>query len=793
MPATAPHHSPARLEAALLWWARAAAAVVLGVAAVTFLGWSSGIDTLTRGAAAWPQMTPWTAALLATLGLAVLIQTGRPSHARVWAGVGLAVVAGLLAGAFLAEYATGRSFGLDQLWFPGTMRTFQSSWPGRPSPHTGISVLLMAFGVGLTHLNLKRVPAAWATSLVAAVALPFVVLATYLFQALALVGITQSTGMAITTAVSFLLLVSAAFATRHDRNPVAWILARPDGWTLIRMVAILAGPPILVALSRGAFLNLGLPNDEAWVASVSISTLVVGLAAFYLIQHEQKLLIESELLSRQRADAEARYRILADNAVDVVLHVRGSGVVWVSPSVEAAFGWPRDRWIGSDLLTYVHPDEVGILVNALQDIAAEKAVATPRCRIMSADGGCHWVDCRGKPYIDAEGNTDGVIGSMRIVDEQVGAQRQLKAEKERFESVVGKAPSAISVGDLQDRFILVNDAFCQLFGQKSVEEVIGRTEEEILPPDVLRRSQLAVTQLRAGDSALEEESIARGLENISVMTQRFPLHDAAGQTKELVTIRTDITHRKRVEQEAAERAQWQERIRAAIGDGRLLVYSQPIVTIATRETVQEELLVRLRDADTEDVLPPSDFLPQCERHGLMPVIDRYMAERAIDLARGGRHVCVNITGQTITDATTMSEILDALTTAGPDITGRIVFEITETTALASPEIAKAFSVSMRDRGCRVALDDFGTGYGTFTELRNLALYGLKIDLSFVQNMLGDRDDERVVNTIVFVAQTYGLTTIAEGVESEAVLQKLAEAGADRAQGYLFGKPQPIVA
>jgi EAL domain-containing protein (putative c-di-GMP-specific phosphodiesterase class I) len=98
---------------------------------------------------------------------------------------------------------------------------------------------------------------------------------------------------------------------------------------------------------------------------------------------------------------------------------------------------------------------------------------------------------------------------------------------------------------------------------------------------------------------------------------------------------------------------------------------------------------------------------------------------------------------------------------------------------------------MCNLGCRVALDDFGTGYGTLTELRILSLYALKIDQSFVKNMLLDRDDERVVSTISFIARTYGLTTIAEGVETEETLNKLAAMGIDHAQGYVFGRPAPV--
>jgi len=357
---------------------------------------------------------------------------------------------------------------------------------------------------------------------------------------------------------------------------------------------------------------------------------------------------------------------------------------------------------------------------------------------------------------------------------------------------VANTPSAISVRDLQHRYTMVNEAFCQLFGKTAVEDVIGKTEDEILPPAALECSRRAAVRILTGKHLIEEESITRGEETISVMTQRFSLHNSAGETTELVTIRTDITHRKRIEHETTERALWEERVWAAISYGTLLVYSQPIVDIATREKVAEELLIRLGSVGSDAILEPNEFLPQCEKYGLMPVIDRYMVGCAIDLARTGRAVSVNITGQTIGDPTAMSEILEALTAAGPDATDKIHFEITETIAIAAPKTAKVFSQGMRELGCRVSLDDFGTGYDAFTELRNLHLDILKIDQSFVQHMLEDAADERAVKTIIVVAKAYGLTTIAEGVESEAVLEKLAELGADRAQGYLFSKPQPIV-
>jgi PAS domain S-box-containing protein len=105
-------------------------------------------------------------------------------------------------------------------------------------------------------------------------------------------------------------------------------------------------------------------------------------------QHEQGLLIEKELLSRQRAEAEARYRILADNAVDIIVRLRGSDILWISPSVETAFGHPAELWIGSDLKGRIHPDDRDMVIAKLQRINPETGVHA-RFRVRTGD--YHWV------------------------------------------------------------------------------------------------------------------------------------------------------------------------------------------------------------------------------------------------------------------------------------------------------------------------------------------------------------------------------------------------------------------
>src|SRR3954454_25344983 len=115
MSGTRPTRRPER--GVLAWCGFAFLGVVFFLAAVNWVGWAADIDALTRVVSSWPRMPPWAAALLAGLGVAILLQSGRPSRARVWAGRGLAVAAGLVVVGFLAEYAAGSSFGLDQVWF----------------------------------------------------------------------------------------------------------------------------------------------------------------------------------------------------------------------------------------------------------------------------------------------------------------------------------------------------------------------------------------------------------------------------------------------------------------------------------------------------------------------------------------------------------------------------------------------------------------------------------------------------------------------------------------------------
>jgi diguanylate cyclase (GGDEF)-like protein len=238
-----------------------------------------------------------------------------------------------------------------------------------------------------------------------------------------------------------------------------------------------------------------------------------------------------------------------------------------------------------------------------------------------------------------------------------------------------------------------------------------------------------------------------------------------------------------------QRLTWVGRIRRAIEAERLVLHSQPIVDLATGQTVGEELLVRMVDEAGELVMP-SAFLPTAERFGLIRDIDRWVVSRALELIATGRRVSVNLSARSVSDPELTSRVEQGLRQAGAD-PALLVFEITETAAAADMEDVRAFAERVQRLGCGLALDDFGTGFGSFIYLKHLPVSELKIDMEFVRHVSHSRADRRLVESIVMIAQALGVRTVAEGVEDEATLTLLRKYGVDFAQGWHLGAPAPL--
>ncbi|HEV3229520.1 MAG TPA: EAL domain-containing protein [Solirubrobacteraceae bacterium] len=234
---------------------------------------------------------------------------------------------------------------------------------------------------------------------------------------------------------------------------------------------------------------------------------------------------------------------------------------------------------------------------------------------------------------------------------------------------------------------------------------------------------------------------------------------------------------------------WAEQIRCALNEGRLTLDAQPILDLRSGELSQEELLVRMRGGDGE-VIWPDAFLPTAERFGLIGQLDRWVVDQAVDLAAAGRRVEVNISGASMCDRDLTHAIEERLRATGAQ-PQNLVFEITETAAIANMEEAREFAEHLCELGCGFALDDFGTGFGSFTYLKQLPVSYLKIDADFVRHVTTDRADRYVIEAVVALARGFGQQTIAEGVENQETLEALVGYGVDWAQGYHIGRPAPV--
>ena len=235
-------------------------------------------------------------------------------------------------------------------------------------------------------------------------------------------------------------------------------------------------------------------------------------------------------------------------------------------------------------------------------------------------------------------------------------------------------------------------------------------------------------------------------------------------------------------------------LREAIAGGEVGIDVQPIVSVLTGELMSVEALVRWTHPERGQ-LQPDVFLGIAERAGLIgPLTDAVLRDALLwsrqwtDEGMNVR-VSVNISPRTLSDPDLPRAVAAALERHGV-APNRLMLEITENSVIADPDGAIAILEQLRAIGVRLSVDDFGTGYSSLTYLSRLPVHQLKIDRSFVANLLANQRDEAIVRSILDLAKNLDLEVVAEGVEDPAVLARLGELGCDFVQGYWVARPMP---
>jgi diguanylate cyclase (GGDEF)-like protein len=235
-------------------------------------------------------------------------------------------------------------------------------------------------------------------------------------------------------------------------------------------------------------------------------------------------------------------------------------------------------------------------------------------------------------------------------------------------------------------------------------------------------------------------------------------------------------------------------LRRALDRGELVLHYQPKVSLSTGDVCGVEALIRWQHPD-RGLVPPDAFIPLAEHTGLIGPLTAYVLDAALAQARIWTDlghqipVSVNLSARNLLDEklpATVAELLDR-----HQVPARLLeLEVTESAIMVDPERARRLLTRLNQLGIRLAIDDFGAGYTSLAQLKTLPVTELKVDRSFVLTMDTDPANALIVRSVVELGHNLGLTAVAEGVETQHVMDTLTEYGCDTAQGYHLSRPMP---
>ena len=384
------------------------------------------------------------------------------------------------------------------------------------------------------------------------------------------------------------------------------------------------------------------------------------------------------------------------------------------------------------------------------------------------------------------------LDNFKVVNDTSGhiaGDELLKMLKTRFLAVTREADSLARLGGDEFGILL---AGCSLDWAVEVAEKIRVMVEDfrfVWDDKAFRVGvSIGVVKISADSGALTD--VLRAADSACYMAKekgRNRVHVYEENDKEL--------------QERQGQMRWVQQIHDVLEQDRFRLFFQVIENLGLqpgeRGKIHGEVLLRIMDEDMQ-LIGPGSFIPSAERYNLMPMIDRWVIENTLKLLSANistvisvmERCCINLSGQSLSDERFMTFLVDCIHDAGvpPHL---LCFEITETAVIANLNNASNLITKLRKMGCRFALDDFGVGLSSFGYLRNLSVDYLKLDGSFVKNMVNNKTDYEMVRAINQIGHTMNIATIAEFVEDAATLQTVRDLGVDYAQGYVIAKPLPI--
>ena len=583
-----------------------------------------------------------------------------------------------------------------------------------------------------------------------------------------------------------------------------------------------------------------------WVADPRVDLVVFFTYAIMMAALSYTTVSVRLELDRRRAESEERYALAAYGANDGLWDWDlGLGVVHYSPRWKAMIGHP-DAEIGDspeEWFTRIHPEDRDRARTELTASGEGDPHRWSEYRMRHADGSWRWMLARGAVVRDEHGNTTRIAGSQADITQRKQAEQKLAHDAlhdpltdlpnrtllmdrlERLLVVSRRRPHnqfAVIFLDL-DRFKRVNDSLGHASGDQLLIEVGQRLRSHLREEDTLARLggdefAIILPRVEDGDDAVRaaqriaaclDEPVDAGGQTVFVTSSMgIALGPGRYETPGQIVRDADIAmyrckkerlgrpqifdetmHRQVVNQLRIELE-----LRQALQRNELVLHYQPIVGLGSRRLDGLEALVRWQHPE-RGLLPPGQFLPVAEEGGLIVDLGRWALREACAAGERWRRslgapvpvVHVNLSGTHFLTGSVLPDVMAALE---PDISGAaLAIEITENVLLDDPRSAAGVLTELRSHGVEIAIDDFGTGYSSLRYLHSLPADTLKIDRSFIQDM-DKRRGEDLVRTVVVLADRLGLSTVAEGVETQEMERRVAAAGVSHAQGFLYAPALP---
>ena len=558
-----------------------------------------------------------------------------------------------------------------------------------------------------------------------------------------------------------------------------------------------------------------------------------------------------EALFREKESAQITLQSIGDGVVTTDDDAR---VQYLNPVAEELTGWKLDDAVTlpiDEIFRGFHEETCEPVENPVSvSMRRNRSIKSVRPTLLiRRDGNELYIESTAAPILDANGSVTGGVLVFHDVSEARELNNKLSfhashdtlthlVNRPEFEKRLERALKSAKADETSyavlhldlDQFKIVNDACGHSAGDEMLRQISALLKSKIRWRDTLARLGGDEFGVLLESCTLEEAMRTAETLRETVSEYRFVWDDRAfrlgvsvgvvpviainedvaalvsaadsacsaakeaGRNRVYAYEETDIDLMKRRKE-----MQWAARITNALDENRFELFRQTIQPLQSgMETgAHYELLLRMKD-EKGKLISPELFIAAAERYGITPSIDRWVIAQAFRWLvseadeRKRLSLCsINLSGQSLTDEKFLPFVIDQFQMSGINAK-QICFEITETAAIASYSQANRFIHALKELGCMFALDDFGTGLSSFGYLKHFPVDYLKIDGSFVKEILHDPIDREMVRSINEIGHLTGKQTIAEFAENEEIVAMLRGMGVDYAQGYGIEVPKPVL-